>query len=151
MGMARASSLEQRLRALTNPSLSRAVLSSRWRFALAVSLACVVLGVSGLRAQQSEPVYKQGDAGVVGPKVTHRVDAKYSPDAEAQGIMGDVTLSFEVDKDGKSRNIKIVEGLDPELDKNAVEALSAWRFDPATKDGKPVVFAAKVKVSFQLK
>jgi TonB family protein len=150
MGMARPSSLEVRLRALTNRSLSRAPLTSRWRLGLMLGLATTALTVSGLRAQQNGPVYKSGDAGVVAPKLTHKVDAKYSPGAQARGVMGVVTLSFEVDKAGKPRNIKVVEGLDPELDKSAETAVGEYRFDPATKEGVPVAFAAVVRVGFRL-
>jgi TonB family protein len=110
----------------------------------------VVLGVSVLRAQQSDQVYKQGDVGVVAPKVIHKVDAKYSPNAEAHGVIGDAMLSFEIDKEGRPRNIKVVAPLDPELDENAVAAINEWRFDPATKDGQRVVYAIKVQVTFRL-
>jgi TonB family protein len=150
IGMARPSSLEIRLRALTNRTLSRAPLTSRWRLVLLMVLTMTVLTVSGLRAQQDGPVYKSGDAGVVAPKLTHQVDAKYSPGPKDRGVTGIVTLSFEVDKTGKPRNIVVVESLDPELDKSAQTAVGEYRFDPATKDGVPVVFAAMVRVGFKL-
>lgn len=151
MGIAGTSGLERRLRALTDRSLSRAALTFSWRACLAASLACVVLGVSGMCAQQTETVYKPGEGGVTPPKVKHQVNAVYGPDAQAQHITGDVALSMEIDKEGKPRNVKVVDGLDPELDKNAVEAMNQWRFDPATKDGRPVACSVIVKVRFRLK
>jgi TonB family protein len=36
------------------------------------------------------------------------------------------------------------------LDEKAIEAVSKWRFKPATKDGKPVPVAANISVRFRL-
>jgi len=36
------------------------------------------------------------------------------------------------------------------LDEKAVEAVRSWRFDPATKDGKPVAVQIDVEVAFRL-
>jgi TonB family protein len=102
-----------------------------------------------LQAQTDDKVYTSKD-GIVLPKTTHSVEPGYTDEAQAQGIMGDVTVSLEIGKDGKPRNIKIVQGLDPGLDKNAVAALSEWRFDPGTKDGHPVITAATIRISFRL-
>jgi len=150
VAMTRQSSLEVRLRAITDRSLSRAVLTSRWRLGLLVTLALVASGVSGLQGQQDDKVYAFGDKDIVAPKLTHKVEPVYAPEPKAHGIMGEVTLSFEIDREGKTRNIKVVEGLEPDLDKNAIAALSDWRFDPGTKDGKPVVCAGKIKFAFRL-
>jgi len=151
IGMAKRSFLEARLQALMNQSLSRCPLSPRWRFGLILGMAMVALIVSGLNAQEDGPVYKSGDPGVVAPKLTHKVHAKYTDDAQARGVSGVVTVSFEIDKSGKPRNMKITEGVDPDLDKSAAAAAGEYRFAPATKDGVPVVFAAAVRVSFALR
>jgi TonB family protein len=150
MGMARRSSLEVRLRALTNQSLSRAPLTSRWWLCLMLGLTIISFTIAALRAQEGGRVYKSGDAGVVAPKLTHKIDAKYSQAAQDRGVMGVVTLSFEIDKTGKPRNIEVIKSLDPELDKSAQAAVAEYRFDPATKEGMPVVFVAVVRVGFKL-
>lgn len=113
-------------------------------------LATILIpGNPPLQAQQDDKVYTAQD-GIVLPKLTHSIQPAYTPEAQDRHIMGDVTLSLEVDKEGKPRNIKVVEGLDPGLDKNAIAALSEWRFDPGTKDGHRVITAAKIRVSFRL-
>src|SRR5215470_9615352 len=78
--------------AIAHRLLTRAVLTSPWRIGFAMSLVLLACGVSGLRGQQGDQVYKSGDTGVAAPKLTHKVDAQYSPNAQARGIMGDVTL-----------------------------------------------------------
>jgi protein TonB len=122
----------------------------RWRVALIASFACAVFGISAVQAQDSDRVYKSGDPGVVLPKVIHQVAAKYSQSAQDQGITGAVTLACEVDKEGKPRNITVIEGVEEGLDRNAAEALREFRFDPATLDGKPVVFAVRITIRFRL-
>jgi TonB family protein len=51
---------------------------------------------------------------------------------------------------GKVRDLKVIRSLDPGLDKQAVAAVSTWRFEPATKDGKPVAVHLPVEVTFRL-
>ena len=116
---------------------------------LLILATLVAAGNPALNAQSDDKIYTSKD-GIVFPKLTYSPQPAYTPEAQAQGIMGDVTLSLEVDQEGKPRNIKIVEGLDPGLDKNAIAALSEWRFDPGTKDGHPVITAAKIRVAFRL-
>jgi TonB family protein len=36
------------------------------------------------------------------------------------------------------------------LDQKAIEAVQQWRFQPATKDGRPVAVQISVEVSFKL-
>ena len=36
------------------------------------------------------------------------------------------------------------------LDENSIVALSAWKFQPGTKDGQPVTVAANIEVNFRL-
>jgi hypothetical protein len=41
-------------------------------------------------------------------------------------------------------------GTDPGLDGKAMEAVRSWKFEPATKDGKPVAVHLQVEVQFRL-
>jgi TonB family protein len=36
------------------------------------------------------------------------------------------------------------------LDENAVESVKSWRFEPAMRNGQPVVVAMKIEVEFRL-
>lgn len=55
-----------------------------------------------------------------------------------------------IGQDGKARDVKVVRPLGMGLDEKAIEAISSWRFEPASKDGKPVAAAVKVEVTFRL-
>jgi protein TonB len=55
-----------------------------------------------------------------------------------------------VTPDGSVENPKVIKSLSEGLDKQAIKAVSQWRFDPATKDGKPVAVQMDVYLTFQL-
>jgi TonB family protein len=65
-------------------------------------------------------------------------------------VQGVVILQTIIDTEGLVRNIKILKGLPSGLTEAAVEAVSAWRFEPATLDGKPVAVYYLVTVSFSV-
>jgi TonB family protein len=55
-----------------------------------------------------------------------------------------------VTKEGGTRRITVERSLSPNLDAQAIKAVSQWRFSPATKDGEPVAVKMNVEVSFHL-
>jgi TonB family protein len=74
------------------------------------------------------------------------------PDAilKAQ-LQGNVNLVARIDKEGRIQNlIPLASSFEP-LIEPAVAAVQAWRFKPATRDGKPVDIAANIGVRFRLK
>ena len=120
-----------------------------YKHAVAVLILLSCAG-AGLQAQQDDKVYKVGDPGVMAPRLKSSVQPRYTDEAQAQAIMGAVVIAFEIDKEGKARNAKVVQGLDAGLDKNALAALTEWLFEPATLDGKPVVCTARTEIRFAL-
>lgn len=63
----------------------------------------------------------------------------YPENAKAAGKEGRVTLKFKVDRDGSINNVKVIKGVDPELDAEAVRVVSsapAWT--PGMQNGEPV-------------
>jgi TonB family protein len=98
---------------------------------------------------QGSPVYKVG-GNVLPPVLVRKIEATYTPEAQARRIRGVVELDLEVTPGGFTDNIRVVQSLDPGLDQRAIEALRQWRFRPGMKDGMPVRVAATVEVNFQL-
>lgn len=110
------------------------------------------LSFSGLMAQNdSDKVYKVGEDGVTAPKLVKNIQPAYTAEAQDSGITGSVVLTFEINKDGSTRNVKVTGALDPGLDAEAVKAVQQWLFEPATKDGQPVICGAKTEVHFALR
>ena len=63
---------------------------------------------------------------------------------------GTAILELVVATDGTAQDIKIIRGLGPDLDQKAINAVKKWKFEPATKDGKPVAVQIRVEVDFHL-
>ena len=52
-------------------------------------------------------------------------------------------------EDGSVDSIQLMRGLDPTLDKNAMDALAHWKFSPAIHGGEKVAVEAIVHVPFK--
>mgnify|MGYP006301039261 CR=1 FL=1 len=71
--------------------------------------------------------------------------------AQENGIEGTVFLRFIVDKDGSVTNVEVVRGVDPALDKAAIEAVQkAPKWEPGKQRGKPVKVSCTIPISFTL-
>ena len=94
-------------------------------------------------------VFRVG-GGVLAPKPISTPDPQYTDQARQARYEGTCILAMIVGPDGKPRNIRVQRGLGMGLDQKAIEAVQQWRFDPATKDGRPVAVQISVEVSFKL-
>jgi TonB family protein len=93
--------------------------------------------------------YKVGN-GVSAPRAIKTPDPEYTKEARKAKYQGTVVLWLIVDADGLPRDIKIKTPAGHGLDEKAVQAVSKWRFKPATKDGQPVPVQINVEVNFRL-
>jgi TonB family protein len=154
--------LRSRLRKL----VKEPVMSRRRFVCTAVALVCVVSGaVAGTAVVLplgwsigGDVAYAQGvadgkDPAVTLPKVISEVKPQYTREAMEAKIQGDVVMSVVVRTDGTTGEIEVTKSLDTEhgLDKQAVAALSQWRFEPGLKGGKPVPVRVTVEMRFTLK
>ena len=94
-------------------------------------------------------VFRVG-GGVSAPRATYAPDPEYSEEARKAKYQGVVVLWLIVGPDGRPRDIKVSRQLGMGLDQKAIEAVRMWRFEPATKDGKPVAVQINVEVNFRL-
>jgi protein TonB len=93
-----------------------------------------------------------GGAGAVTtqPVLLTKKEPDYSEEARKVRLQGTVALVIEIDARGIPQNIRVWQGLGFGLDERAVDAVRSWRFQPATRNGKPVPSGARVDVSFRL-
>ena len=132
----------------------------------AVVLVCVMAGTIagtvmalplgspiGERPANQQQVADGKDSGVTLPKLVSEVKPQYTPEAMKARIEGTVLLTSVVGTDGTPGAIEITQSLDTEygLDNQAVTAFRQWRFEPGTKDGKPVPVRVNVEIRFRLK
>jgi TonB family protein len=90
--------------------------------------------------------------GVSPPVVIQSVPAKFSNYARKKKISGSCLIGLIVDVNGMPRDVHVIQSLEPSLDQNAMDAVKAYRFKPAMKDGSvPVPVALTIKVDFKLR
>jgi TonB family protein len=67
-------------------------------------------------------------------RLKKHVEPGYSEEARKAHVSGVVVLSVTIGADGRVRNVKVLKSLGHGLDDNAVQAIRAWEFDPATDE-----------------
>ncbi len=87
--------------------------------------------------------------GLAGPVPLRKVDPKYPPDMVNEHVEGEVLLYAIIRADGSVDSVQIVKGIEPELDRNAMQALSRWKFRPALRNNQPVELEALVRIPFR--
>ena len=87
---------------------------------------------------------------VTPPKPVYRPNPEYVDKARREKINSAVIRSMIVTTEGKVRDVKVIKSLDPGLDKQAIAAVRTWKFEPATRAGKPVAVHLKTEVDFRL-
>ena len=103
--------------------------------------------------------WKEGSGlpeGMALPRLTMRLVPKYPADARARGFEGRVLLLALVGEDGVPDTVRVISDHVPryasiygrQFREAAVEAVREWRYTPARKDGKPVVFPLTIRIEF---
>ena len=105
-----------------------------------------ILNFTELRTDPNAPRLPSLDLN--GPAPIRKVDPKYPPTLINEHVEGEVVLYAVIRRDGSVDSIQLVRGVDEELDKNAMNALSQWKFRPATRQGEPVELEAIIHIPF---
>ncbi len=92
---------------------------------------------------EEKPSFQGGDANQFSKWVNQRL--VYPEIAKENGVQGRVTLQFTVEKDGSITKVKVLRGVDPSLDKEAVRVVS---MSPKWKPGKQRDRAVPVTYTF---
>jgi len=76
---------------------------------------------------------------------------RYAPDPEFPegGMQGTVGLWMMIGTDGVPHDVKVTRSLTPANDREAIKAVSRWRFKPAGCEGKPMSVQINVEVNFR--
>jgi TonB family protein len=97
------------------------------------------------------PVYRVSEQfGIVSPRAVYSPEPEFSEKARQAQEQGTVTLSLVVGTDGKPRDVRVFCSSAPDLNDNAVAEVESWKFEPGTKNGKPVMVEIAVEVQFHL-
>lgn len=82
------------------------------------------------------------------PMATRKVDPAYPLQLMRENVSGTVIVYAVIHADGSVGNVRVLRGVDERLDRFAVEAVSQWKFEPATKAGVPVDVEATFRIPF---
>jgi len=108
-----------------------------------------ILNFSELRVNSEGPRITSSD--ISAPVPLRKVDPKYPPSLMSERVEGEVVLYAVIRRDGAVDSIQLVHGIDEQLDENAMQALSQWKFQPARRQGSPVELEAIVHIPFRLR
>ena len=92
---------------------------------------------------EQKPSFNGGDANEFSKWVNSRL--VYPEIAKEHGVQGRVTLAFTVEADGRVTNVKVLRGVDPALDAEAVRVVKS---SPKWKPGRQRDRAVKVTYTF---
>jgi TonB family protein len=84
------------------------------------------------------------------PRLVHHVDPIVPPNSRAHRFRKVIRIQLTIQTDGVPRDLKVTEGATDDLNESALEAVRQWRFQPATRDDKPVEVTVVVEVSFNI-
>ena len=96
-------------------------------------------------------VYAAVPPGGTQPDEIDRVVPRYPMSARTAGVEGPVVIRGIVRRDGTIDNVEVIKDLPYGLGEAAREAVSRWRFRPATINGEPIDVYYTVTVNFRLR
>lgn len=100
----------------------------------------------GKKIEDKEPTFEQGDF-----RTWVKEHMVYPEAAIQNGVTGSVIVQFTINFDGSVTDVKVVEGADPLLDKEAVRVVSSSpKWEPGIADGKAVPVTYSMPVYFNL-
>ncbi len=91
-----------------------------------------------------------GEPGVIPPKKISGEFARYPDAARRRKVSGIVTVSMVISEAGVPEELEVVESSGPILDQAVLEAVSEWRFEPPSRDGRPVRLRYRMRQHFRL-
>ena len=96
-----------------------------------------------------KPSFQGGDANQFSKWVNQNL--VYPEEAMENGVQGRVTLQFTVEKDGTVTKVKVLRGLDPSLEKEAIRVISmSPKWTPGRENGRAVPVTYTFPVIFKL-
>ena len=99
---------------------------------------------------EEKPSFQGGDANQFSKWVNSRL--VYPEIAKENGVQGRVFLQFTVEKDGSVTKVKVLRGVDPSLDKEAVRVVSmSPKWKPGKQRDRAVAVTYNFPVIFQLR
>ena len=94
-------------------------------------------------------IYRVG-GGITPPRLVHMPEPEFDEAARSLKVSGNSMVNMIVSTDGTTSRFAIVRPAGIGLDEKAIEAVRAYRFQPAMRNGQPVAVELNVDVNFQI-
>jgi outer membrane biosynthesis protein TonB len=118
-----------------------------------VIVAVLALSPLMIHAQAAKPAQPQtADAASVRvstvheAKLIHTVEIQAVPNLSTSPLDKTIDISMNIDETGKPSDLKIVGSANPIVDQKVLDAVSQYRYTPATLNDQPVTVAANLHV-----
>lgn len=99
---------------------------------------------------EQKPTFQGGDANEFSRWISQHLD--YPEIAKANGVQGRVMVQFTVQKDGSVGNVKLLRGVDPSLDKEALRVVAlSPKWEPGRQRDRSVNVTYQFPVIFVLR
>lgn len=85
------------------------------------------------------------------PVAIAQAQPAYPAALKAEGVEGFVVVRFIVTEAGGVDDVRVVKSSDPRFNEGVLAAVKAWRFKPATSQGRPVPYPKTVKIPFKIR
>ncbi|KAA0253983.1 MAG: M56 family peptidase [Acidobacteria bacterium] len=92
----------------------------------------------------------KGKGKLVEPRLVSKESPVYPEEARKARLAGEVVVEAEVTAEGAVRNPRVVKSSDKVFDAPTLAAVSKWKYQPATLNGKPVAVLFTVTTRFRL-
>ena len=107
------------------------------------------VGAISFESVEEKPAFNGGNANDFSNWVNSQI--KYPAAAVDKGVQGRVVVGFVVDENGNVGNVRVIRGVDADLDAEAVRVVSASpKWAPGQQNGHPVKVSYIFPVRFQL-
>jgi len=84
------------------------------------------------------------------PLAIVRVEPQYPPQAARRGLEGWVHVRFTITTAGTVEGAEVVKSSHGMFERAALEAVGKWKYQPQTKDGKPVEAQSETVLRFEM-
>lgn len=84
------------------------------------------------------------------PRLVYVPNIQLDAYARAAQFNGVTVIRCVVDQNGIPRNLRVIKGIGHGLDQKALEAVTQYRFQPATAHGQPVAVEINIEVKFRM-
>ncbi|HEU5453412.1 MAG TPA: TonB family protein [Terriglobales bacterium] len=136
--------------AVSDPDpINREVFGARQYYTMQLNMPNLTSAAGSWIIRFAELNVMKSEGDLIAPQVTVKVDPKYPPEAVRNRLQGTVILYAVIRKDGSVGQVRVLHGIDTQLDANACTALQHWHFRPAMKNGSAVDLEAVVQIPFQ--